>query len=170
MIPTRLGARPAVECWSVMRRNLFTFCSAASLVLCVSLVAFTASTWGNTWQSTIRFPIDSRYSWRSTQGWLALYRDDPRPPELASDPRDYRYILVEIVQVRFWVPVALLLVLPMAWSWWFAVHRRTRRRLASGQCLACGYDLRATPSRCPECGVVQRPPHNPPMQRTGPAV
>ena len=49
----------------------------------------------------------------------------------------------------FW-SVLLITGVPLA-LWLSARIRRVRRR-AAGRCVRCGYDLRASPSRCPECG------------------
>lgn len=62
-------------------------------------------------------------------------------------------------QKRFWaltVPhwlLATLLAIPPAVSLARAMRRFRRRR--AGLCVCCGYDLRASPERCPECGVIR---------------
>ncbi len=70
------------------------------------------------------------------------------------------------LRFRLWPVVVFGAVMPGVW-----VGRRMRqtRRVGMGQCVFCGYDMRATPNRCPECGTVPQPPHNPAMQRTATA-
>jgi hypothetical protein len=49
------------------------------------------------------------------------------------------------------ISTPLLAILPLAVV---IRHRRQRQRRESGCCMTCGYDLRATPDRCPECGAI----------------
>src|SRR5687768_13279187 len=49
--------------------------------------------------------------------------------------------------------LVLTAILPACFIATFISHRR-RLRAQSGLCRICGYDLRATPGRCPECGAT----------------
>jgi hypothetical protein len=60
------------------------------------------------------------------------------------------------ISVPHWFVIAIAAIPPLA-----CVRRlrRIRRRKALGLCATCGYDLRASKDRCPECGnIIQREP------------
>jgi len=57
------------------------------------------------------------------------------------------------IQIHFpvWVATLMAGLFPIFWT---LRLRRQHRCRSSGLCSSCGYDLRATPDRCPECGAV----------------
>jgi hypothetical protein len=57
----------------------------------------------------------------------------------------------EVVFPLWLIPTAL--VFPLLLFWAIGTSRRVRRK-RRGLCPACGYDLRASSDRCPECGAA----------------
>jgi hypothetical protein len=65
-------------------------------------------------------------------------------PSFSGQPAEYR------VRSPLWFPTLLTLTMPMLW---LHCRRKCRRLRLSGFCVKCGYDLRASKDRCPECGT-----------------
>jgi hypothetical protein len=136
---------------------------------CPAWVEFTAMVRSPPWHSTSRPPgsFDVWSSRRDEAGWQyagfgyhTLYLDgssDGRAIgwtavlEIPSrlDPRGL-HMFVHDLTLPFWLILIALGALPAfrALAVW-----RARRRRREGHCAKCGYDLRASSERCPECGT-----------------
>jgi hypothetical protein len=96
----------------------------------------------------------------STQNSLASDVLSPLNSIVGVSSRKFSYLhdgkrCVDAVQfaIPFWLVTSVFGVLPFMW---IAMHWRrfaAVRRL-QGQCVECGYDLRASEGSCPECGTL----------------
>jgi hypothetical protein len=96
------------------------------------------------WRSLSAMPLTMRPS----MTWMGF------GSEVDSEYKGWSYKLV----VPQWFFLLLATPLPV---WWLWRHRQHRKRLREGHCLSCGYDCRATPEKCPECGAAVRPSAEP---------
>jgi hypothetical protein len=93
-------------------------------------------------------PPDRGWDW----GRLRQFGYVTRLGEVALQPQPVR-VPEHVLWFPQWALVLALSVLPL-WVLGRGTARlvRNRSRAARHLCPACGYDLRATPGRCPECG------------------
>jgi hypothetical protein len=144
-----------------------------SLVLCVGVAVL----WGTSYRAERRVwygGTERAYSFETDDGSLVLivvrrhfagyvpvgwgrvnnrYRWVGRPRFWGD--WNFRPGVTEVAHVRipFHFLVPALLIAPLAWLRSRA-RSRCRDLALSERCVSCGYDLRATPERCPECGRV----------------
>jgi hypothetical protein len=97
-------------------------------------------------------------------GRIIGFLQQERPSYRADDPADiqlgrggFRYLRITSRGMRRWNLVLPLWSLTGVAAAMPATRLATRRRRRPpGLCVKCGYDLRATPERCPECGRAAR--------------
>ena len=93
------------------------------------------------------------------------FKHETRSAREVNDPREgwRRWLGFEFRRESGWTTLTLPLwlfaaVCSIAPARWVLLRRRDRRRRRGLLCVDCGYDLRGSPGRCPECGAVSQSP------------
>lgn len=160
-----------------VKRLLFNVLAGASLVMCIA----TAGLWFVSYYHCVEFEAKTRNHillFETVHGGFQYLRADEDTTWDTSTPgwfctghyasvvsRTHGGFGIARLIASNWLalavdipayPAAVLFgIFPM-----LALHRTLRqlrqaRRTREHRCLACGYDLRATPERCPECGTAR---------------
>jgi hypothetical protein len=163
----------------LLLRWSFNLACVVSLLICLACAALWTRSYfvGDNWVWYEQECQNCYNTIRSGRGWIRYGWTDmsmmtginPPPGHFTLDPgaalypfnatwsnhmlpgyRYYRHPTALVVDVSYAIPFAITAVLP---SIWLMTYRRRRRRFREGHCRVCGYDLRASPGRCPECGA-----------------
>ena len=100
-------------------------------------------TWIDRWQWSVVSVWSRSHGWPGVLGffWVDFPKRTPDAHQID-------------VGAPWWGAFLILSILPSIFIVQVVLRRRVMLRRREGQCLACGYDLRATPDRCPECGAT----------------